>query len=123
MVSLPIPPPTDLRSPTWAMQTSLESNAVSGFAVAAARLTFSGTMQTLRAWQPARAGGPDTLKDCIAFMAGAAGCLVSGHREEATAALLLNEFSAEECSTMFPESPTKRGKGSAHCRGLPQSAR
>jgi hypothetical protein len=26
---------------------------------------------------------------------------------EATAALLLNEFSAEECSTMFPESPTK----------------
>jgi hypothetical protein len=47
------------------------------------------------------------LKQCIAFMAGAAGCLVSGHREEATAALLLNEFSAEECSTMFPESPTK----------------
>ena len=40
-------------------------------------------------------------------MAGAAGCLVSGHGEEATAALLLNELSAEECSTMFPESPTK----------------
>jgi hypothetical protein len=42
------------------------------------------------------------LKHCIAFMAGAAGCLAS-----ATAALLLNEFSAEECSTMFPELPTK----------------
>ncbi len=39
-------------------------------------------------------------------MAGAAGCLASGHREEATA-LLLNEFSAEEFSTMFPKSPTK----------------
>ena len=28
-------------------------------------------------------------------------------KKKATAALLLNEFSAEECSTMFPESPTK----------------
>jgi hypothetical protein len=37
------------------MQTSLEWNAVLGSAVAAARLTFSGSMQTLRAWQPAKA--------------------------------------------------------------------
>jgi hypothetical protein len=37
------------RSPTWAMQTSLEWNAVSGFAVAAARLTFWGPCTAKRA--------------------------------------------------------------------------
>jgi hypothetical protein len=54
-----------LQFATLTMQTSLKWNAVSGFAVSAARLTFSGTMQTLRAWQPAPGQGSETLSSAL----------------------------------------------------------
>jgi hypothetical protein len=50
----------------------------------------------------ARSARHSLLKHAVASMAASAGCLVSGHREEATAALLLNEFTASECGIMFP---------------------
>ncbi len=43
------------------------------------------------------------LQQCISFAAGTAGCFSSGHREESTVSPLLNEFSAAECCSMFPE--------------------
>jgi hypothetical protein len=48
------------------------------------------------------------LKHDVAFMAASAGCMVSGHKEDATVALLLNEFTASEFDIMFPVSPTKQ---------------